>query len=126
MKIKVNILKNVGAALMVSIILILASCEKTTYNVGIVDGGGVDTVHFQTQVQPIFTANCIGCHHGTNNPDLRDGYSYQSLTSGGFVNPPASSSRLFVQLNSSSHTALTIPAEKQTIYDWIQQGALNN
>ncbi len=128
MKIRERILKNVAAALMVSVILILASCEKVVYNVGIVDdgGNGVDTVHFQTQVQPIFTANCITCHHGSRNPDLRDGYSYASLTSGGFVNRPAESSRLYVQLTSSSHTALTVPAEKQTIYNWIQQGALNN
>ncbi len=108
--------------------LLFASCEKVVYNLEVLNPGGneVDTVHFEAQVQPIFTANCITCHHGSRNPDLRDGYSYTSLTSGGYVTRPAESSRLIKQLTSSGHSAYTVTAEKQTIYNWIQQGALNN
>lgn len=125
---KGKVMQNVALAIIVAITLILSSCEYVTYSLDTGDdgGNGADTVHFQAQVQPIFTANCITCHHGSRNPDLRDGHSYTSLTTGGYVTRPAQSSRLYVQLNSSSHSALTLPAEKQTIYNWIQQGALNN
>ena len=128
MKRKVIIIQLVTVSVILLAIIYLSSCEKITYKVEVVNpgGGGVDTVHFATQVQPIFTSHCITCHHGSRNPDLREGNSYASLTSGGYVTLPAGSSRLYRQITSSSHTSLTIPAEKQTIYDWILQGALNN
>jgi hypothetical protein len=125
---KIIRLQTIVVSIILSVILLLAACEKVSYNVGVDDngGGGTDTVFFQTEVQPIFTANCITCHHGSRNPDLRSGNSYSSLTSGGYVNSPAETSRLYVQITSSSHTSLTLPAEKQLIFNWIQQGAMNN
>ena len=100
------------------------SCEKYSFKVEVVDP--FVPVLFQTEIQPIFTANCITCHRGSRAPDLRDGNSYESLTSGGFVTQPAESSRLYSQLQSASHTSRALPAEKQKILIWIQQGALNN
>jgi hypothetical protein len=105
-------------------IILLSSCEKYTYETEVINP--VDTVHFQAQIQPIFTSICINCHKGSRNPDLRNGNSYESLTSGGFVNQPAETSRLYRQITSSSHDSFTLPAEKQLILIWIQQGALNN
>jgi hypothetical protein len=104
--------------------LLLSSCEKVAYQVETVDPNV--PVLFQTQIQPIFTANCITCHKGSRNPDLRNGNSYASLTGGGFVNLPAASSRLYSQVTSGSHTSFTLDAEKQLILNWIDQGALNN
>jgi len=123
-----TIIQMVTVSVIIIAIIYLSSCEKITYNVEAINpgGGSVDTVHFATQVQPIFTSHCITCHHPPRSPDLREGYSYASLTSGGYVTSPAASSRLYKQLTSSSHTSFTIPAEKQTIYDWILQGAMNN
>jgi hypothetical protein len=103
---------------------LLSSCEKVAYQVETVDPNV--PVLFQTQIQPIFTANCITCHKGSRNPDLRNGNSYASLTGGGFVNLPAASSRLYSQVTSGSHTSFTLDAEKQLILNWIDQGALNN
>jgi len=104
--------------------LMFSSCEKYKFIVETVNP--VDTVHFQSEIQPIFTANCINCHRGSRDPDLRNGNSYTSLTTGGFVTLPAESSRLYRQITSTSHTSFTLPAEKQKILIWIQQGAHDN
>ncbi len=104
--------------------LVLGSCEKYTYQVEVVDPGV--PVLFQTQIQPIFNNNCIACHKGTRNPDLRDGNSYTSLTTGGYVNLPAESSKLYRQVISASHAPFTLDSEKQLILMWISQGAKNN
>jgi hypothetical protein len=112
------------AFLLLSGMAIFTACEKYSWVVETVDPEV--PVLFQTEVQPIFTAKCIGCHKGTRNPDLRDGFSYASLTTGGYVALPAETSRLNKQLNSSSHTAFTLATEKQTIFIWIEQGAKNN
>ncbi|MDP4222530.1 MAG: hypothetical protein Q8868_04380 [Bacteroidota bacterium] len=103
---------------------LLSSCEK--YAAIIPEVNSADTVHFKSQIQPIFTANCITCHNGSRNPDLREGYSYASLRTGFYVNLPAENSRLYKQITSSSHYSFTLPAEKQLILTWIQQGAGNN
>jgi hypothetical protein len=103
----------------------ISSCEKYTYTPPVLNT--TDTVHFQTQIQPIFNGICINCHNGSGlNPDLRDGKSYNSLTTGGYVNQPAASSLLNMQINSSSHTSRTTDLQKQQILVWIEQGALNN
>ena len=114
--------------LMVTILLVgiglLGSCEKYAYQVEIINPE--EPVLFQTQIQPVFTKNCIVCHKGSRNPDLRNGNSYNSLTSGGYVNLPAETSRLYKQVISSSHASFTLDNEKQLIFLWIQQGAKNN
>lgn len=120
--------KKFWPVLLASILLggagLLISCEKYTYMPEVINPG--ETILFETQIQPIFTNNCIVCHKGSRNPDLRDGNSYNSLTTGGYVNLPAETSRLYKQVTSSSHASYTIDTEKQLILLWIQQGALNN
>jgi hypothetical protein len=112
------------ALVLVGSMALLASCEKYAYQVETVDP--VEPVSFQTQIQPVFTNNCITCHRGSRNPDLRAGSSYDALKNGGYVTQPAESSRLYLQIISSSHTAFTLDNEKQLILIWIQQGAENN
>jgi hypothetical protein len=112
------------AFILLSGMAVFTSCEKYSWVIETVDP--VVPVLFQTEVQPIFTEKCITCHKGTRNPDLRDGFSYASLTVGGYVLLPAETSRLYKQLTSSSHTAFTLSTEKQTILIWIEQGAKNN
>ena len=102
----------------------LSSCEKYTFSPPTVDP--VDTVHFQTDIQPIFTANCITCHSTIVSPDLRPGNSYLALTSGHYVDPPAETSRLYSHMISAGHTAKSSAVDKQKVLIWITQGALNN
>ena len=104
--------------------LLFSSCEQYTYEIETVDPE--EPVLFQTQIQPIFTSNCITCHKGSRNPDLRNGFSYASLTSGSFVSTPADNSKLYKMMVSGSHNAFTVDTEKQLVLLWIGQGALNN
>ena len=113
----VTVMVIAGAAL-------FASCEKYVFEVEDVDPDV--PVLFQTQIQPIFSNNCIVCHKGSRNPDLRDGNSYSSLTTGSYVNLPAENSKLYSQIISGSHAPFTIDTEKQLILNWISQGAKNN
>jgi hypothetical protein len=125
MKMKVRLSWSVVAALLIPAgMLLFSSCEKYTYELETVNPD--EPVLFQTQIQPIFTNNCITCHKGSRNPDLRDGNSYTSLTTGGYVNLPAANSRLYKQVVSGSHFSFTLDTEKQLILIWVGQGALNN
>jgi len=84
------------------------------------------SVSLSATIQPIFTSKCIGCHKGSRNPDLREGYAYASLTTGDYVTIPASSSKLYTAVTSGSHSSLTTQTEKNNILAWIAGGALNN
>jgi hypothetical protein len=122
---KTKFLSVLVAAFLISAGMIMfSSCEKYSFAPETVDPEV--PVLFQTQIQPIFTNNCIVCHKGSRNPDLRDGNSYASLTSEGYVNLPAEESKLYKKVVSGSHTSFTLDAEKQLILVWIGQGALNN
>ena len=114
----------VAAFLIPAGMVLFSSCEKYAFQVETIDPQV--PVLFQSQIQPIFTSNCVVCHKGSRNPDLRDGNSYASLTDGSYLNLPAATSRLSTQVTSASHTAFTVDIEKQLIYNWIDQGALNN
>jgi hypothetical protein len=121
---KLKVFTRLFAALVVFAIGGLVSCEKYSWVPEKINP--VDTVYFQTEIQPIFTNNCASCHTQNNLPDLRAGKSWQSLTTGGFVNQPGSSSKLYTKMTSSGHTARSTDSDKQLVLIWINQGALNN
>ncbi len=102
----------------------LSSCEKVAFYPRPVDPNV--TWHFEADIQPIFTSNCITCHGGAQSPDLRDGKSYAALTKLKFITPPGETSGLYLQINSSSHSSRTTSSDKLKILYWINQGALNN
>jgi hypothetical protein len=101
-----------------------SSCEKYAYLPRPVDPN--QTWSFQSDIQPIFTANCITCHGGVQAPNLSDGKSYSALSKGGFVKTPGETSRLYLQMTSSSHAPRSSDSDKQKVLYWINQGALNN
>ena len=115
----------------IALILIAAvegfsSCEKNSFAPPAVDPN--QTWHFQTDIQPIFTANCITCHNGkTQFPDLRSGKSFTSLSSGGYITPPGETSILYHQITTNSaHIPRSTDEQKLEVLYWINQGALNN
>jgi hypothetical protein len=102
-----------------------SSCEKYSYSPPAVDPNA--TWHFQADIQPIFTANCVTCHNGLQSPNLSDGKSYLALTKGGFVNLPAETSILYKQMTTNTeHIPRSSDADKLKVLYWITQGALNN
>ena len=121
-----NILRQLMAALIViAVIGGLSSCEKYSWIPKKIDP--VIPVLFQTEIQPIFNAKCVSCHTSIRNPDLRDGKSYESLTSGEFVNQPGKSSVLYLHMTTNAqHIQRSTYPEKDLVLNWINQGALNN
>jgi len=125
MKMKFRLSWGIVAALIIPAgMLLFSSCEKYAYQLETVNPD--EPVLFQTQIQPIFSNNCITCHKGSRNPDLRDGFSFASLTGGSYVSTPADNSKLYKMMVSGSHSSFTLDAEKQLVLLWIGQGALNN
>ena len=122
---KVKIAKvSLGVLVMLMLIGFLSSCEKYAYTPPTINPN--DSVHFATDIQPIFNNPCINCHNGAITPDLRAGSSYNALSTHGMITPPATTSILYMQVISASHTARTSDIQKQKIYVWINLGAHNN
>jgi hypothetical protein len=126
MKRKVNIIRKILVP-MVFIVIVqgFSSCEKYTFAPPAVDPNV--TWHFEADIQPIFTANCITCHGGIQSPNLSEGKSYLALTKGGYVNPPGVTSVLYHQMSTNlEHIPRSTAADKLKVLYWINQGALNN
>jgi hypothetical protein len=113
-----------AAIIIIAAIVGLSSCEKYTYMPEVVNP--TDSVHFQAEIQPIFTANCISCHGAIKAPDLRDGHSYNALTNGGYVNQPGETSELYTKMTGTDHAPRSSDVDKQKVLIWINQGAHNN
>lgn len=110
--------------LLIAAVVGFSSCEKNQFTLPVADPDM--TVYFAADIQPIFNNNCVTCHGGTKAPDLREGKSYDILTSRGYVNMPGETSRLYVKMTSNDHTARSASLEKDKVLNWINQGALNN
>jgi hypothetical protein len=113
-----------AAVLLLTITAAFYSCEKYKYTPPAVDPQ--TTWHFQADIQPIFTANCVACHAGSLSPDLRDGKSYQSLKGSGYINLPAENSKLYKQMNTTSHLPRSTETDRLKVLYWITQGTQNN
>jgi len=124
---KFNLIRQILTAfILVALFTGISSCEKYSYPLPSVSL--VDTLHFSTDIQPIFTANCITCHGAAKAPDLRPDKSYLALTNGGYVNVPAEAetSLLYTIIISAGHESRSSSADKQKVLIWIKQGSLNN
>jgi hypothetical protein len=113
----------IAALLFIAGAALFSSCEKYSFQVETINPG--DSISFQDVIQPIFTDNCILCHNSSRNPDLRESFSYNSLSSGGYINEPYSSSGLYKKVN-GNHPSGLAEADKAKILAWILQGAKNN
>ncbi len=107
--------------------LCFVSCEYDTIEVDKIVIPPDQEISFSADVVPIFTSNCVNCHDGAIDPDLRANNAFDALTSGSYINVdmPASSS-LYEKLNVGSHSTRATATEKQLILEWITRGANNN
>jgi hypothetical protein len=91
-----------------------------------------DTVYFQNKVLPLLNSGCAfsGCHDAASHKSGVTLISYNSITGTGGVKPgnPAKS-KLYTELSNGmpprGYPAFTA-AQKDIIFKWIAQGALNN
>lgn len=88
---------------------------------------GTSGVSFSGDIQPIFNSKCVSCHSGAQAPDLREGWSYEELTEGGYIAEPefACESKLY-QVFSGTHDGRASGEEILQILGWIQEGAQDN
>jgi len=81
---------------------------------------------FEADITPIFIDNnCIECHNGSRDPDLRAGNEYNSLVPDYVTAGNANASRLYTFLAVDGHGDLSA-TELEFIKLWINDGALDN
>ncbi len=123
----------------------LFSCVKDKGPIVPKEGNSNTLVSYKSNVQPIFTQNCIACHNSTQldgDLDLTDGNSYLSLvniisysyTPNKRVVPSNSVNSVLLQkINNSLLYGANMPisgllSQQQisSIKKWIDEGALDN
>ena len=81
---------------------------------------------FSSDIQPIFDANCVSCHDGTQRFSLKAGESYNSIISKGLIDSDNNSNSLIYTLP-SGHPTVNYPTNaRESVLVWIQQGANDN
>lgn len=81
---------------------------------------------FSTTIQPIFNSDCVRCHSGNLDPNLTEGSSYASLTSGNYINTDDPEASKLYQKLMGSHDTYTSSLNKELILQWITEGAPND
>jgi len=95
------------------------------------DNGEPELVSYQNDIIPLW-GQCVGCHNGTEPPDLRDDVSYDNLLNGYVVPGNADASILYNSLIEANGVSLMPPggqwpdAKINLVRDWINQGAEDN
>ena len=122
---KFKMIGQIFIAVVLTVVVIgISSCEKYSFTPPVIEL--VDTIYFQTDIQPIFTANCKSCHGAIQAPDLRPGNSYKALTDNGYVDLPAETSKLYTMMIRADHAPRSTDLDKQKVLIWITQGAMDN
>lgn len=106
------------------LILILAGCSNYEYAVDCPDG--TPGASYSGDIQPIFNSSCVSCHSGGQAPDLSDGWSYDELTEGGYVDTDSPCESDLYTVFSGTHTGRATDEELMQILGWIQEGAQDN
>lgn len=85
-----------------------------------------EEISFANDIIPIFEAyNCVECHNGSLNPDLRPGNEYNSLVPDYVTAGNPLDSKLYTTLAIDNHRGLDA-SELAYIEEWIDRGAENN
>ena len=106
-------------------LLILASCAK--YKIPVNCPEGTAGLSYQSDIQPIFDANCVMCHSGSQSPELSSGSSYAELVDGGYIaDPDLACESVLYQVFEGTHSGRASEEEVLMILGWIQDGAPDN
>ena len=92
--------------------------------------GPPQAVSYKNDVAPIMNTKCAlaGCHvSGSRKPFLTTAISYQEIVNGGFVNTIIpKESMMYKKINAEMREYIPSAVDRQKVYDWIRNGALNN
>ena len=111
--------------------LFLTSCYYNSVYEEVEDNSPVEDVSYQADILPLW-GQCVGCHNGSEPPNLEDMVSYDELLNGYVVPGDADASILYKSLLGIDGVSLMPPgsqwpnAKINAVRDWINQGALNN
>jgi hypothetical protein len=108
-----------------ALIVVLSGCTKYTIPTPPCPDGDT-TAKYSSNIQPIFNSKCISCHSGNQSPDLSDGWSYDELISGGYVDTDFPCESILYQKFFGSHSGRASDDEVLQILGWIQDGAQDN
>jgi len=107
------------------LILSLSGCSKHTIPVPPCPDGTLG-LSYSADIQPIFNSSCIACHSGNQSPDLSDGWSFDELTDGGYMDTDFPCESGLYQIFSGTHSGRASDEEVLDILGWIQDGAQDN
>lgn len=86
------------------------------------NGGETPTdLTFKNDIAPLFE-RCLGCHSGTQSPDLREEFAYDALVPDYVTPNNAEGSELYIKL-SDNHGGIG-GDDLELIKAWINQGAI--
>ena len=111
--------------------LFLTSCYYDSVYEEVEDGGPVEELSYQADILPLW-GQCVGCHNGSEPPNLEDTVSYNELLNGYVIPGDADASILYKSLLGIDGVSLMPPGSQwpdtkiNAVKDWINQGALNN
>ncbi len=110
---------------------LMTGCYKDIISPEADPDGPPQAVSFKEDIAPMLNSKCtnVGCHvPGGHKPYLNVvTQSYVNLTGGGFVNTLIpKESVIYKQINGSMAEYIPSKADRQKVYDWIRNGALNN
>lgn len=108
-----------------ALVLILSACTKYVIPTPPCPEGDM-TAAFSADIQSIFDAKCITCHSGGQSPDLSEGWAYDELMDGGYVDTDFPCESVLYQIFSGSHDGRASEDEVLQILGWIQHGAQDN
>ena len=109
--------------IIISIGLTLNSCYYDSIYEPIVsdDIGDETEITYTNDIAPIFTS-CLGCHNGSQAPDLSEGNAYNALVPDYVTPNDAEASPLYIKLEDGHQN---LPQSRlDLVKAWIDQGAL--
>lgn len=111
------------------IILVILSISMTSCYYDQIEDVEIDpgtVIKFSDDIQPIFTRNnCIECHNGNRDPDLRPDNAYSSLVPEYVTAGNADDSFFYTWLAIDGHGDVST-SDLAKIEAWINNGAPNN
>lgn len=123
---KINLTKHIIAAgLLIISAMAFVSCEKYNWEPPKVDL--TTPVSYKTEIYPIFNSNCKSCHNSGSLNFTNITTTWTSINTAHYLtsgNPE--SSLIYTKLTSSPHNSRCSLEDRNKIYAWIQQGALND
>jgi len=111
--------------------LFLTSCYYDSVYEEVEVDGPVEEISYQADIIPLW-GQCVGCHNGSEPPNLEDMVSYSELLNGYVIPGDADASILYKSLLGIDGVSLMPPGSQwpdtkiNAVKDWINQGALNN